>query len=189
VPVRRILPVFVFGPALAASCLLGVPAGSSTPLSSAATSSASVASPPGAIDAPTETVTLQGDVNQLRRAHDLAELEFPAALQQIALARALDLSSRGVLDHAEGPGGEAAVLPLLESEGYTGRLAEHLLVVTDPGPGLAATVMRAWFSDPAHRADLLDAGYRAAGIGIAQSREGWVVVQIMVEGRPQEVAP
>jgi uncharacterized protein YkwD len=185
VPARSLLPVFVLGPALAASCLLGLPAGSSSSLSPAPIASAS----PGSIDAPNETTTLQGDVNRLRRAHDLSELEFPAALQQIALARALELSSRGVLDHAAGPGGEAAVLPMLGSEGYTGRLAEHLIVVTDPGPGLAATVMRAWFSDPAHRADLLDAGYRAAGIGIAQSQEGWVVVQIMVESRPQEVAP
>ena len=124
----------------------------------------------------------------MRQVQGVEALAFPAALQQIALERALDIAASGVLDHGSEP--EAAVLRMLEAAGYSGRLAEHVILVTDSGVSLAATVIRAWFSDSAHRGDLLDPAYRSAGIALTPSGEGWLVVHVLAEaGIPQEMVP
>ena len=183
VPVQTTLPALIVGCLLTGSCAVVVPSGQ-TQFATARSPSPSSA----AVDAPTETALLQKDVNQLRQVQGIEALAFPAALQQIALARALDLAASGVLDHGSGP--NAAVLRMLQAAGYSGRLAEHVILVTDSGVSLAATVMRAWFSDLAHRADLLDPVYHAAGIALAPSGEGWLVVHVLAEaGIPQEMVP
>ena len=164
------------------SCRLGAPP---SPTPSAVVP---VGAPTTAVDAPAETLALQTSLNQLRQANELPILEFPASLQQIALARALEVAASSELRNVVETSGAPAVLTMLERAGYQGRVAEHLLLVTDPGDGLASTATRAWFSDPAHRADLLDPGYLLSGIGIVSHIEGWIVVQVLVEN-DAEVAP
>jgi len=159
---------------LVASCGIAAP--------SAATSEATAAT--ATVDTAAETSRLQAGVNTLRESQSIGGLAFPAALQQVALARALETAARGRLDHIRLGESTAAVLPMLEADGYSGRVAEHLILVKDPGEGLAATVLRAWFEDAAHRADLLDPGYQASGLGIAAAAQGWVIAQVLVESVP-----
>lgn len=186
---------------LAAACRLSLPFGPSSGLATGAPFGP-VGSEPSAVpgrasdvssafvDPARETGRLQTGVNRLRESQGLGELVFPAELQQLALARALEIAASGDPRHAEPGATEAAILPLLMAEGYAGRLAEHVILVRDPGDELAATVLRAWFEDEAHRADLLDPGYQAAGIGVAAGGRGWAVVQVLAESLPTgEVQP
>ena len=137
-----------------------------------------------AIDLAAETTRLRANVNTLRQSHGVSDLTFPVSLQQVALARALEIASLDSLEHERPGEATAAVVPMLEADGYSGRIAELAILVRDPGDRLSATVLRAWFEDAAHRADLLDPGYQAAGIGIAETAGGWVAVQVMVEFVP-----
>ena len=142
------------------------------------------------IDTAFETNHISLDLNRLRRAQGLEEWSVPAALQQIALARALELASRGRLSHYRLVERAAPVLTMLEAEGYAGRMAELLIRVRDPGEGLAPTVLRAWFEDAPHRADILSPDYQAAGVGIASGEGEWIVVLVLAEfGPSQEVEP
>jgi uncharacterized protein YkwD len=150
--------------------------------------SATVDATSPAVDLAAETTRLRANVNTLRQSQGVSDLTFPASLQQVALARALEIASQGSLDHERPGEATAAVVPMLEADGYSGRIAEFAIVVRDPGDRLSSTVLRAWFEDAAHRADLLDPGYQAAGIGLAETAGGWVAVQVMVEFIPSEEA-
>lgn len=147
-------------------------------------STASVDATAPAIDLAAETTRLRTSVNTLRQSQGVSDLTFPVSLQQVALARALEIASQGSLDHERVGEATAAVVPMLEADGYSGRIAEFAIVVRNPGDRLSSTVLRAWFEDAAHRADLLDPGYQAAGIGIAETAGGWVAVQVLVEFVP-----
>lgn len=190
---RRVVPLWIASWVLVASCG-GYPRGPASPARGASTpfqpnlaASPAETAPPvtpapgGLVDPASETTRLQFDLNRLRRSQGLEEWTSPAALQQIALARALELASRGGLSHTRLAETTAAVLTMLEAEGYAGRMAELLIRVRDPGEGLAATVLRAWFEDEAHRADILSPDYYASGIGIAAGGGEWVVVLVLAE--------
>jgi uncharacterized protein YkwD len=142
------------------------------------------------VDTAYETTHIALDLNRLRQSQGLKEWTFPAALQQIALARGLELASRGRLSHYRLAERTAPVLTMLEVEGYAGRMAELLIRVRDPGQGLAPTVLRAWFEDEAHRADILSPDYHAAGVGVASGDREWIVVLVLAEfGPSEEVEP
>jgi uncharacterized protein YkwD len=167
---------------LVASCGAG---GLGSPAAGASSeTAATVDATSQAVDLAAETTRLRANVNTLRQSQGVSELTFPASLQQVALARALEIASRGSPDHQRPGEATAAVVPMLEADGYSGRIAEFAIVVRDPGDHLSSTVLRAWFEDAAHRSDLLDPGYQAAGFGIAESAGGWVAVQVMVEFVP-----
>ncbi|HSB89222.1 MAG TPA: CAP domain-containing protein [Anaerolineales bacterium] len=167
---------------LVASC--GAGGLSFPPAVASSESTASVDATAPAIDLAAETTRLRANLNTLRQSQGAGDLTFPASLQQVALARALEIASQGSLDHERPGEATAAIMPMLEADGYSGRIAEFAILVRDPGDRLSATVLRAWFEDAAHRADLLDPGYQAAGIGIAETAGGWVAVQVMVEFVP-----
>jgi uncharacterized protein YkwD len=180
------LHALILGCVVTLSCRAAAP--TLTPASPSGASPVAGLAAVSAVDAASETSDLQDKVNGLRRSQGVPELGFPAALQQISLARALDLASRRALDHTL-VDGQAAVQAQLESAGYSGRIAELVLQVTDGGPSLASTVLRAWVSDPAHQSALLEPAYRVAGIGMAASPEGWIVVQVLAEQGGEEVSP
>ena len=198
---RNFFLLWIVDGALVASCA-GTPLspaiqaqGTASPFQPNAASPA-VTAPPLAptggqrVDTAYETNRISLDLNRLRRSQGLEEWTSPAALQQIALARALELASRGGLSHYRLVERTAPVLTMLEAEGYAGRMAELLIRVRDPGEGLAPTVLRAWFEDEPHRADILSPDYHAAGVGIASGEGEWIVVLVLAEfGPAEEVAP
>jgi uncharacterized protein YkwD len=149
-----------------------------------------VPTPGGLVDTAYETTRIALDLNRLRRSQGLEEWTFAAALQRIALARGLEIASRGRLSHYRLAEGAAPVLAMLEGEGYAGRMAELLIRVRDPGEGLSPTVLRAWFEDEPHRVDILSPDYHASGIGIASGDGEWIVVLVLAEFGPTgEVEP
>ncbi|HET7009244.1 MAG TPA: CAP domain-containing protein [Anaerolineales bacterium] len=182
VVIPRQLPALLVTVFLSMACRLAAPP---TPTPSVVVS---IGPPTTAVDAPAETLALQTLLNELRRARELPLLEFPASLQQIALARALEVAGSNDLRHAAEGSGNPTLVTALQQAGYHGRASEHLLIVTDPAEGLAATVMRAWISDSAHRADLLDPEFLVSGVGIVAHLDGWVVVQVLVENEAPEEA-
>lgn len=165
---------------LVASCA-GTPQGLPFPL---------VPTTGGRVDTAYETTHLALDLNRLRKSQGLEEWTYPAALQQIALARGLELASRGTLSHYRLVERTPPILTMLEVEGYAGRMAELLIRVRNPGEGLAPTVLRAWFEDEPHRADILSSDYHASGVGIASGEGEWIVVLVLAEYGPlEEVEP
>ena len=198
---RKSLLLWIAEGVLVASCT-GTPLGPAFQTQGTATAFEPNAAPPGvttpllvptggqSVDKAYETNRISLDLNRLRRSQGLEEWTSPAALQQIALARALELASRGGLSHYRLVERTASVQTMLEAEGYFGRMAELLIRVRDPGEGLAPTVLRAWFGDEPHRADMLSPDYHVSGVGAASGDREWIVVLVLAEfGPSEEVEP
>jgi uncharacterized protein YkwD len=198
---RNSLLLWIVGGVLGASCA-GTPLGLAFQPEGTATAFQPSTASPGvtapllvptggqSVDTAYETNRIALDLNRLRQSQGLEEWTSPAALQQIALARALELASRGGLSHYRLVERTAPVQTMLETEGYSGRMAELLIRVRDPGDGLAPTVLRAWFEDEAHRADMLSPDYHVSGVGVASGGGEWIVVLVLAEfGPSEEVEP
>jgi uncharacterized protein YkwD len=84
----------------------------------------------------------------------------------IASSRALDMAAQGYFSHYS-PSGRSA-LTLLEDAGVTYEAAGENIARSNYAPDRVVRVIHgAWMASEGHRANMLDARYRHAGIGIA----------------------
>lgn len=135
--------------------------------------------------------------NRAREAHGAAPVAWNEALAEAAEAHARDMARRGYFAHTSPEGlrvdvrAEAArgVCTRVQDGITRVRLGENLyrtaryeriLVTTGPDGerrdvvwkrprSLVEEVVRGWLGSPSHRANLLDAGHRLGGIGVATS--------------------
>jgi uncharacterized protein YkwD len=105
-------------------------------------------------------------INAQRDQAGVAELHLDLHLTKAARGQSIYLASVGKLDHT-GAGG-STVMSRVTTAGYHGNMVGEDLAA---GMGPAATV-RAWMSDPGHRANILATGYHKVGVGIATGSLG-----------------
>lgn len=119
-------------------------------------------------------------VNRERAAHRLPALAENGALGVVAAEHSAEMVSRDYFSHRS-PSGSTAEMRIVTS-GYvspSARVAVGENVATAGGKlATPASVVRGWMLSPAHRANILTAGFRASGVGIAlgmprRDTSGW----------------
>ena len=108
-------------------------------------------------------------VNRERASHHLPALAANASLAAVASAHSAEMVNRDYFSHRS-PSGATPEMRILTS-GYVGpssRVAVGENVATAGGDlSTPAKVVSGWMSSPPHRANILDRGFRASGVGIA----------------------
>jgi uncharacterized protein YkwD len=99
-------------------------------------------------------------MNQTRQAHGLAPLRVDPNLLRAARWQSSDMASKGYFAHG-------AFAQRMTAFGVRGlRMGENLAWGTG-SLGKPQVIVREWLNSPAHRENLLRAGYRRVGIGAA----------------------
>ena len=99
-------------------------------------------------------------MNQTRQAHGLAPLRVDPNLLRAARWQSSDMASKGYFAHG-------AFAQRMTAFGVQGpRMGENLAWGTG-SLGKPQVIVREWLNSPAHRENLLRAGYRRVGIGAA----------------------
>ena len=116
-------------------------------------------------------------VNGIRRAHHLHTLEASQDLARVAQAHADDMAARSYLSHVN-PEGENP-LARTQNAGVEGfrLLAENIGATTVKEKG-HLRVIEAWLSSPDHRENLLHPAFNRTGIGVAETPEQILYVQL-----------
>ena|GEM_PF-3605912 len=112
-------------------------------------------------------------VNEVRSRHGVLPVRFDVSAADAARSHAADLAVRRTLSHV-GPDG-SRVVERYRRSGGTGLRAGENLGAGDSIP----SILNGWMSSDAHRANMLDAGWKTAGIGIA-AIEGERIVAVLV---------
>jgi len=99
-------------------------------------------------------------MNQTRQAHGLAPLRVDPNLLRAARWQSSDMASKGYFAH----GAFAQRMNAFRVRGR--RMGENLAWGTG-SLGTPQVIVREWLNSPAHRENLLRAGYRRVGIGEA----------------------
>jgi len=129
-------------------------------------------SPNGHNDALIDSATLCL-MNEIRAAHQLPALRFNASLGRIASGQARDMV-RGHYFGDQSISGRSPLSRILAS-GYVAHQAKlHLHAAQNIGWGTGHTatpagIVQAWMESPPHRAIILTATYRDAGVGVSPS--------------------
>jgi uncharacterized protein YkwD len=107
--------------------------------------------------------------NQIRAGRGLPLLRENAKLRRAAAGHSADMVTRSFFDHTA-PGGATFVQRIFAARYASRRVAWSLGENLAWGTGSLATpraTVRAWMNSPGHRANILNAGFREIGIGIA----------------------
>jgi uncharacterized protein YkwD len=128
-------------------------------------------------------------VNVRRADAGVPSLISQPALVDVASARSTALAVGSYLAHEEPTSGNVAVESALAEMNYSGPAAELLFAAQDPLESVADRVIEAWFTDPMHKALLLEPSFRYCGIGLMGDGEFWKISLILTTGLPEEVGP
>ena len=105
-------------------------------------------------------------VNAQRGRHGCAALRVDARLAEAAQAHSADMYRRHYFDH-DAPGGKSP-WDRIKAAGYSEPGAENIAM----GQPTPAAVMDAWMNSSGHRANILNCGLRAIGVGVQYSSGG-----------------
>ncbi len=113
------------------------------------------------------------EVNSVRRAAGLKELQIHLQLATSSMALAKDLAYRGILEHRDHRGW--GMKERIEEVGYRDwlRLGENIAC----GQRSSKEVVNAWLKSPSHRKMMLEPSFTETGVAIASTKEGmfyWV---------------
>ncbi|MGZ4650234.1 MAG: CAP domain-containing protein [Kineosporiaceae bacterium] len=100
-------------------------------------------------------------VNTERASAGCVPLRSNPVLVGVARAHSRDMAVRGYFSHASQDG--RTPFDRMRAAGYSGGLMGENIAAGQP---TAAAVMDAWMHSPGHRANILNCGYRAVGIGV-----------------------
>lgn len=153
-------------------CALVIPVGSAAESSIPGACAGENSSPNGRNDALIDKATLCL-MNQIRAAHHLAALRFNGSLGRIASGQASDMV-RGHYFADQSLSGQTPLARILASAyvSHQTRIRLHAAQNIGWGTGHTATpagIVQAWMESPPHRAIILTASYRDAGVGVAPS--------------------
>jgi uncharacterized protein YkwD len=109
-----------------------------------------------------ETALLK-EINRVRSTHGLRALTFDPTLTRAARAHSLEMSARNVFAHG-------AFRTRMIRFHATGPLVGENLAWGTGDYGTPQGIVKAWLASPAHRANLLHAGFRRIGLGELQTR-------------------
>jgi uncharacterized protein YkwD len=155
---------------LQALFLLAAAAAFSSPAAAAKPPCAHASAAPSHLSTPVATHTLQCLINGVRRRHGLRAVRAERHLRSAAVAHAQDMASRDFFAHVS-PGG-ATMEARVKGTGYLRRVREwwlgEALAWGRDRSGAPGAILRGLLRSPAHRAILLDPGFRDIGIGVAR---------------------
>ena len=113
-------------------------------------------------------------VNRVRAHYDLHPLAYNVDLRTSASAHSVSMVVHDYFSH-EGPGG--SVDGRISRAGYLSRAGRFVLGEDIGGGGgrrygSPLGVVRSWMHSPPHRQNILDPGFRDAGVGVARGFPG-----------------
>jgi uncharacterized protein YkwD len=112
-------------------------------------------------------------VNRERsRAHS-ASLAWDDDLAEVARGYSQRMAREGFFDHYD-PNGKTVMDRAARLKNWSS-IGENLFVCDDHA-GFTATAIRGWLNSKTHRANMLDRGWTATGIGIATGRDGSIFI-------------
>jgi len=106
-----------------------------------------------------------GAINVVRREDGLAPVRLSQTLSQVALGHTRDMLSHQLMTHAASDGTSFAVRMARRLTRRYSRVGETIFWQAVEASPTADSIVEAWMESPPHRAQLLDARYRAVGIG------------------------
>jgi uncharacterized protein YkwD len=150
----------------------GSPAAGIHASASAVTCAGEDSSPNGHNDALIDSATLCL-MNEIRAARHLPALRFSASLRRIASGQARDMV-RGHYFGDQSISGQSPLSRILASSYVAHQAKLHLHAAQNIGWGTGHTatpagIVKAWMESPPHRAIILTASYRDAGVGVSPS--------------------
>ena len=104
-------------------------------------------------------------INQLRAQNGIPALLSNASLTNIAYSRSTDMLNRNYFSHST-PEGKTIFNILAENGIRYGCAGENIYFCSPATNGSESAILNTWLSSPFHRDNLLNGGYRQAGIGI-----------------------
>jgi uncharacterized protein YkwD len=170
-----VLAVAVAGPALAAESAAAAPA-KSTPAKSAPAKSAPAKSAP-AKSAPAKSVAVDkvayenrvvALTNAQRKAHGCGPLRIDGRLVQAARAHSTDMVRRGYFSHTGANGSSFVTREINAGYPKKGPSAENIAW----GFRTPQDVVTGWMNSAGHRANILNCGSVAVGVGLAYTAGG-----------------
>jgi uncharacterized protein YkwD len=115
-------------------------------------------------------------VNQDRAANGTASLRFSGALGRVAQYRAQDMLNRNYFSHYDPATGQLAFVALMHLWGIPYSTAgENIAWSTNPS---MAGINTMFMNSPEHRANILNAAYHQAGVGVASNGAKTMVVEV-----------
>jgi uncharacterized protein YkwD len=125
------------------------------------------ADPPPATDpAPTEAEVAEAKVleitNQERAANGCGALVFDARLAKSARGHSEDMAAQDYFDHKSKDG--RTFVDRIKAAGYPSPGAENIAA----GQQTPEAVMKGWMESPGHRANILNCGLKALGVGVGK---------------------
>lgn len=123
-------------------------------------------------------------LNLMREQEGAAELIRDGSLDEIAGNRALSLAAAQALSHVTAGGQVAEAEGALAAAGFGGRLGEVVLSGPSDDADLLGALLRTILTNPENRAVVLDEGFAAAGLGLAEAEGRLYVVLLVVESAP-----
>ncbi len=128
-----------------------------------------------ASSAPSATDRVFDDVNRFRAEKHLQPLKPHAALAEVAMAHARDMSEHDYRSH-QGRDGRNPLERVNEAGiGEFHLLAENIGSSSEDGDRNHA-IMSAWLDSPVHRENLLNPAFNTTGIAVIQTRRGETLV-------------
>jgi len=104
-------------------------------------------------------------INAQRARHRLAPLTENTLLQRAAELHSLDMAKRKFFEHRNPDGVEPAAR--IVRQGYPPILVGENLAWGELAESTPANVVALWLKSPGHRANMIEAGYREIGVGLA----------------------
>ena len=172
---RRRRLTTAIGASAATAALLPAAATASGPVGTAPTAmpavtaatAAKAAATAGCAGASRSRAALLCLVNRERRAAGLAPLRRNRRIARAAGRHARDMVRRGYFAHQRGGGPDLGAR--LSRAGWRGTAWGEAIAYGCGERGSPRATVRGWLASPSHRAILLGAGYRRAGVGLARS--------------------
>ena len=117
-------------------------------------------------------------VNQYRTLNGLPALARSETIMNVARSRSADMVARGYFGHNDPVTGAPLAKQAVLASGF-GRAGENIYWSGRAALADFPATAAAWFmGSSVHRANILNSGYTAIGVGIAWHGAGWVLAQV-----------
>lgn len=114
--------------------------------------------------------------NSYRAQSGLPPLARDESIMSIARSRSADMVARNFFDHTDPITGAVLAKPQVLALGY-GRAGENIYWSGKDLAAFPVTVVNWFMGDAPHRANLLNSGYTAVGVGLVWNGLGWTLTQ------------
>lgn len=126
------------------------------------------------------TDQLLSRLNAERSAAGLQTLELSDDADDVAVARSVDMATLGYFSHYS-PSGTGAYELLVQHGVSFRRMGENIAEASYPPSEIVEIVHTSLMASPGHRANIMEAGYRRVGIGVASTNGSFYVTFVFLD--------